>query len=167
MGVKHKTVKDEFPRMKKNMEVLNGEGVEVGVIKGEHTWLAAIHEYGCDIQITPRMRKFLHFKGLHVKEGTTHIKIPERSFLRSGYDENRDVVMKHARLLMADVVDGSISPDACMEAVGIELSSKIKDYAVDLKSPANHEYTLEHKNTSNPLVKTGDMVGGITWRKAK
>lgn len=46
MSVKHKTVKNEFPSMKKQMELLNGEGVEVGVLKGEHAWLASIHEYG-------------------------------------------------------------------------------------------------------------------------
>ena len=46
MGVKHKTVKNDFPEMKKQIDLIDGTGVEVGVLKGESKWLASIHEYG-------------------------------------------------------------------------------------------------------------------------
>lgn len=49
--------------------------------------IAQIHEFGAIINITPRMRRFLHAAGLHVKATTTQIVIPERSFLRKGWDE--------------------------------------------------------------------------------
>ena len=113
------------------------------------------------------MRAFLHMAGLHLKDSTTHIKIPERSFLRTGYDENRADVIQKAQRLMADVVSGDMGEGTLLMAVGEELSSKIKDYARDLNSPANHPFTVENKGSSNPLVSTGDMIGGITWRKAK
>ena len=153
--------------MVKRIEALDGEGVEVGVFKGEHAWLASIHEYGCNIPVTPKMRKFLAAKGLHLKKSTSHIKIPERSFLRTGYDTNRDAVIRKAGLLIADVVAGNMSADGCLKGVGLELSSKIKDYATDLSSPGNHPFTMSEKGSSNPLVDTGNMIGGITWRKAK
>lgn len=167
MGVKHKTIKNEFPSMKKRVEDLNGEAVEVGVLQGESKWLAGIHEYGCNIPVTEKMRKYLASQGLYLKSTTKFIRIPERSFLRSGFDDNRDDVMKKARLMMADVVAGDMTADACIKGVGLELSSVIKDYARDLDSPANHPFTVEQKGSSNPLVSTGDMIGGITWRKAK
>lgn len=167
MGVKVKTVKNEFPKMKARLEDLDGNGVEVGVLKGEHAWLAAIHEYGCDIKITPRMRKFLHWKGLHVKDSTTEIKIPERSFLRGGFDANEGKLVKKAELLLGEVIDGRMSADGCFEALGSDFRDRIRDYLVELDKPANHEYTLEHKNTSNPLIRTGNMLDGITWRKVK
>jgi len=167
VGVKHKTIKNDFPSMKKQIELLDGEGVEVGVLQGESAWLASIHEYGCNIPVTEKMRKYLASQGLHLKKSTTTIKIPERSFLRSGYDDNRDAVMKKASLMLADVVSGQMSANAVFKGVGLELSSKIKDYARDLDSPANHPFTVERKGSSNPLVSTGDMIGGITWRKAK
>lgn len=113
------------------------------------------------------MRAFLHMVGLHLKDSTTHIRIPERSFLRTGYDENRDAVIKKASMLMADVVSGEMGEGTMLIAVGTELSSKIKDYARDLDSPANHPFTADQKGSSNPLVDTGDMIAGITWRKAK
>ena len=46
MGFSHKTIKNDFPKMQKNIQLINGEGVEVGVLQGESKWLASIHEYG-------------------------------------------------------------------------------------------------------------------------
>lgn len=167
MAVKHKTVLNKFPEMNQQMELMNGQGVEVGVLKGENKWLAGIHEYGCDIKVTPKMRRYLARRGLYLKASTTHIKIPERSFLRTGYDQNRDAVAKKSSQLMAEVAAGNMTAKGCFTAVGLELSSKIKDYATDLSSPGNHPFTVENKGSSNPLVDTGDMIGSITWRKAK
>lgn len=113
------------------------------------------------------MRRFLAANGLYLNKKTTHIHIPERSFLRTGFDENVDDVKKKAALLMAQVLDGNMSARGFFTAVGLDLSSKIKDHARDLSSPANHPFTIERKGSSNPLVKSGDMIGGITWRKAK
>lgn len=159
--------------MKRQMELLNGKGIEVGVIRGEHKWLAPIHEYGLDIVVTPAMRAYLHKAGLHLKDSTTRIHIPERSFLRTGYDENKDAVLKKARLMMADVTSGKLSADTLFEAVGMELADAIRDYAVELSNPANHPFTVERKGSSNPLIGGGDGGGGemiregIHWRKTE
>lgn len=166
MKVSYKSKGDDFKSMIKRLEVIDGTAVEVGVLRGEHKWLAAIHEYGLDIEVTPAMRAYLHGQGLHLKDSTTHIHIPERSFLRTGYDKNRDNVMEKAKLLLQEVTAGRMSESAFFKAIGLELSGKIKDYARDLDSPANHPFTTEQKGSSNPLVDTGDMIGGITWRKA-
>lgn len=165
MGVTHKTIKNEFPKVFRELDVATGMAVEVGVLKGEHAWLASIHEYGLDIEVTPKMRAFLHRQGLHLKKETTHIHIPERSFLRTGYDQNRDAVLKKASGLLAEVAAGTMSADQMAKAVGIELSSAIRDYAVELSSPANHPFTIDQKGSSNPLVgPDGDMIGGIDYR---
>lgn len=167
MKVKYTSKGDGFKKMMKELKMLNGSGVEVGVLQGEHKWLAGIHEYGCDIEVTPKMRVFLHTQGLHLKESTTHIHIPERSFLRTGFDTHKDNVAKKAGKMLADVASGKMSAEAVYMGVGTELASKIKDYAVDLGAPGNHPFTTERKGSSNPLVDSGDMIGGISWRKAK
>lgn len=167
MKVSWKTIDNDFPDMQKQLKLVDGQAVEVGVLKGESAWLASIHEYGCDIPVTKKMRKYLASQGLYLSKNTTHIHIPERSFLRTGYDQNRDAVMQKGQKLLADVTAGKMTAEACMKALGLELSSKIKDYAVELSSPANHPFTTDRKGSSNPLVDTGDMIGGITWRKAK
>ncbi len=163
MGVKWTTKKNDFPSMERTLEGLNGRKVNVGCLDGAHAWLAAIHEYGCKIPVTPKMRAYLHHNGLHLSPKTTTIVIPERSFLRTGYDENIDKVLKKTDALLSDVLAGRMSEDTFLKAVGITLSSEIKDYARDLDKPANHPFTKSRKKSDNPLWDTGQMIGGITY----
>ena len=64
-------------------QVLNdADSVFIGVKKGKEVNIAAIHEFGCTIAVTPKMRAYLHHQGVHLKTETTHIHIPARPFLR-------------------------------------------------------------------------------------
>ncbi|MFR4538163.1 MAG: hypothetical protein ACLT5F_09110 [Anaerotignaceae bacterium] len=47
--VKWETKKNIIPDMITELEILDGKKIEVGVFEGENAWLAAIHEYGCNI----------------------------------------------------------------------------------------------------------------------
>ena len=165
MGVRIKTKFNRLPEIRHNAEALNGTSVQVGVLEGENAWLAGIHEYGCNIEITPKMRAWLHYNGLHVKDSTKYIKIPERAFLRNGYDENRDTVVKKSSTLLPDVLEGKISIEAFLDFVGTILSSKIRVDVRNLSSPPNHPFTTERKGSSNPLVDTGNMIDGINWQR--
>ena len=165
MGVKWKTKKNDFPKVEAYLERLDGKKVSVGVLGGgEQSWLASIHEYGCTIEVTDKMRKYLAATGLYLKKTTTHITIPERAFLRNGYDENKDEVIQKAEALLGDVIGGTMTPEQLFELVGLLLKSKIQDYARELDSPPNHPYTIERKGSSNPLVDTGDMIGAISYK---
>lgn len=167
MSVKWRTRHDDISKMTRTLEGLDGHAVEVGVLGGEHAWLAAIHEYGCTIQVTPKMRAYLHAHGLHLSETTRSIKIPERSFLRAGYDANVDEVMERARQVVAAAAQGDLTARAALEVVGALLRDRIRDYARDLSDPPNRPYTRKQKGSSNPLVDTGDMIGGIEWRESR
>lgn len=197
MKVQVKTLKDDTPRMKEAMDGLRGKVVNVGVLSGEHAWLASIHEYGC--KITPRgqyltipcnskavgrsARDFPDLFFLRTKEGNKflvrnkgkdqiefmfmlakEVNIPERSFLRAGFDQHHEEVLKKAQRLMKPLMDGSLSPDDYCDAVGQLLSDKIKNFARQLNSPPKSNITLAaNPNKANPLVQTGDMIGSITW----
>lgn len=163
MSVKIKTTKNKFPEMIKTAKALNRRKVNAGVLKGDHSWLASIHEYGCNIRVTDKMRAFLHSKGIHLKKSTTVIKIPERSFLRSGHDTYIDEVMEKSDKLISLVIGGQMSEEQLFKAVGEMLATKIKTYARDLTSPPNSEFTIEEKGSSNPLVDTGNMIEGISY----
>jgi hypothetical protein len=77
---------------------LNGSsGVWIGVRRGARTKdgkdivnIAAVHEYGCVIPVTPAMRKGFSakFQGLGIRKDTQYIVIPERSFLRATFDSD-------------------------------------------------------------------------------
>lgn len=200
MGVKikYKTKMDVTKDMLKNMSSAKGKSIEVGCIKGEHTWLAGIHEYGCDI--TPKNGKYLtvpispesigkkavDFNDMFVvqansgekflardkKDGEIEllfwlarsVKIPERSFLRTGHDEHINEVIKKAEKLIDQFLKGKITEDQYFDKIGQTLSAKIKKYARDVTSPSNASVTTENKGSSNPLVDTGNMIEGISWR---
>lgn len=165
MSVRYITKKDDLTKIATKLEGLKGRKVQVGVLQGDHAWLAGIHEYGCDIPVTPKMRAFLHSQGLHLKESTTHIHIPERSFLRSGHDKNVDKVMKQTERALSQVVAGKMDIDTLLDLYGEQMATAIKTYARDLSRPANHPFTTEQKGSSNPLVDSGSMIEGITWKK--
>lgn len=162
MGVKWTTKKNRFPEMEQAAAELNGRRVNVGV-EGEQAWLAGIHEYGCRIQVTDKMRAYLHSQGLHLKASTQYITIPERAFLRNGYDANKAEVIENAEGILPAVLDGSMDADKFLEMIGLILSSNIKDYAQHLDTPPLHSFTIKQKGSSNPLVDTGDMIGAITY----
>jgi len=164
MGVKWKTKKNDFPKVEAAIKGLDGKKVSVGVLEGESKWLAAIHEYGMKIEVTPPMRRYLAATGLYLKKTTTHITIPERAFLRNGYDKSKDEVIAKAEHLIGDVLGGTMSADQLFEIIGFLMKSRIQDYAVDLDSPPNHPYTLAHKGSTSPLIQSGDMIGGITYK---
>lgn len=44
--------------------------------------LGAVHEFGATINVTQKMRNYLHHLGIHLRKDTTTIVIPTRSFLR-------------------------------------------------------------------------------------
>ena len=164
MGATWKTTKNEFPKVLKRLETLNAKSIEIGALQGAHAWLAAIHEYGCDIVVTPKMRAFLHYQGLHLKDSTKVIKIPERSFLRSSHDENAEGIIRQSERALGQVVAGKMSVEQYLDMVGRDYVSMVKDFIVELDSPPNHEYTIEQKGSDNPLIDTGGLLESISYR---
>ena len=69
----------------------------IGVKKGKEANIAAVHEFGCTIRVTHKMRAYLHYNGIHLKASTKYIHIPARPFLRPvllGHEFTADVVTK-------------------------------------------------------------------------
>lgn len=165
MGVvKWKTKTNKLPMVSKSVKTIGGKKVQVGALSGEHAWLAGIHEYGCRIKVTEKMRDFLHSQGLHLNPNTTEIVIPERSFIRNGHDENADRIIEQTERALSQVIAGNMSVDDMLDLYGQQMATAIKTYARDLNNPANHPFTIEQKGSSNPLVgKTGEMIEKITW----
>lgn len=143
---------------------LDGRSVKAGVPDGEQAWLAGIHEFGLNIAVTPKMRAFLHANGLHLSPSTTEIRIPERSFLRNGFDASRNDVKKQAERALKSMTNGALDADDVLELIGSTLAKKIQTYARDLGTPAKHPFTLKmNGGKANPLIDSGDMINSITF----
>lgn len=164
MSVTRRTVRDKTYQLERSIKGIGNKKIVVGCLDGgENAYIASIQEYGVRIEITPKMRAWLHYNGLHVKKETKYIEIPERAFLRNGYDINIETITKKSSELMNEVIDGEMSAETFLAAIGTELRDAIKRYAIELKTPANHPFTIKRKGSSNPLVDTGQMIESIKY----
>ena len=165
MGVKWKTTKDDFPKVSAAAKAIGNGKVKVGALNGSNAYLAAIHEYGCTIPVTQKMRAWFAYQGYPLKKSTTVIKIPERSFLRTGHDENVDRVISQTERAISQVLAGKMTVDDMLDLYGQQMSTAIKTYMRDLNSPPNSGMTVDRKGSSNPLIDTGGLLESITWEK--
>ncbi|KFI02014.1 hypothetical protein P8846_11130 [Bacillus spizizenii] len=137
--------------------------VKVGILDSERQMIAAVHEFGCRIAVTDRMRNYLAAKGLYLKKETQYINIPERSFIRAGWDENEEEIVQKVEDLVNRALENGDSMNDIMETVGLLAKGRLQVYARDLRNPANHPFTTEEKGSSNPLVDTGEMIGSMDY----
>ena len=95
---------------------------------------------------------------------TKEIDIPERSFIRAGFDENESNIKEKGSSLLQLLINHDTDLDIFFETLGEYTTSKIKSYLVDLKSPANSALTSNLKGSSNPLVDTGRLRDAISYK---
>lgn len=153
---------DEILREIRN---LKRKEIKVGVHgQGEISMIANVHEYGTTIRVTPKMRGWFSAQGYPLKKSTTEIVIPERSFIRSGFDENVDDVFNKMRDLFPQVLELNLNANVFADMVGLEMAGKIQDKIQSLRSPANSQMTKDRKGSSNPLIDSGRLLGAIDRR---
>ncbi|AVK98846.1 hypothetical protein FCT18_14745 [Lysinibacillus sphaericus] len=151
---------NRIPEIKRDLQRARNKKAKVGYIKdSELAMIASVHEYGARIEVTDKMRGYLSSQGLHLKADTTHIIIPERSFMRTGADLHERDVQRKAEQLIDKVIAGNVSVETFFEQLANELKGKIQEHAIDLDNPVNHPFTVEQKGSSNPLVKSGGLIG--------
>jgi len=162
------TDKNKIPELVKELEYLASHQLEIGILSGEQEsdilLIANVHEFGTRIQVTDKMRAYLHSIGIHLRGDTKEINIPERSFIRQGFDSNINEINSTIEKLLNGVLEGKTTGRAMLEALGGQVVSKMQEYLINLSEPPNHPATIERKGSSNPLVDTSQMVNSITWR---
>lgn len=145
-------MKDEnrIPKLVHELEYLVNHKIEVGILSGSGTPTAG----GEDILSIA----FTHEFGFSARN------IPERSFMRAGFDENVDEIQRTAETLLDGVLQGRTTGKAMLEALGGVVVSMIQNYLTDLSTPPLSARTIEQKGSSNPLIDTGQLRSSITWK---
>lgn len=162
-------VKDEnsIPKYIEMLEQLTSTIIEVGIFgedSSEILMIANVQEFGCNIKVTDKMRNYLHAIGLHLKKTTREIRIPERSFIRSGFDDKESKIRNTANKYLEQVLGMELSADAFFNTLGEYIVGQLQEYMTDLRIPPNHPFTIEQKGSSNPLIDTGRLRQSITYR---
>ena len=137
--------------------------------------IAAAHEFGATINHPGGTRydknadgkaKFVSHSFMGPVRGVTSahkIVIPERSFLRSTLNENKDKATKLLiRELKGDISQGDFSGRA-FAIVGENLSGEVKRKIQSGIEPALDPETVRRKGSSKPLIDTGNLLQSITY----
>ncbi len=167
MGV---TISDRnrIPEIIRELEYLANHRLEVGIfgdeVHGGLLMIARVHEFGVRIEVTPKMRAFLHHIGIHLRADTEHINIPERSYLRATFDQQQGDLGQVLEHLAGLVVKGSITGEAALGRAGAWFVGKIQATISAGIDPPLGEQTIKRKGSSTPLIDTGRLWQSITWR---
>jgi hypothetical protein len=96
--------------------------------------------------------------------GTADGHVPERSFIRSTIDENREKYLGALTKATGRAVDkGTAAMKTELGKVGARVTADIQRKIVALKEPPNAPSTIEKKGSANPLIDKGRLRQSIDW----
>lgn len=93
--------------------------------------------------------------------------IPERSFIRSAFDENRVSLKKIMDDSLGELLDGRATHTKALNKAGAALRKMIKAKIIAFRSPANAPSTIAKKGFDNPLIDTKKLLNSIEYKKMK
>lgn len=135
-------IKDKgYSNLKKAYEVANSKVVEVGFIEGTSDFVlykAVTNEFG---------------------DG-----VPERSFIRSTFNENTNEMKKTFKKLNDSISKGNYNVIQKLNLIGMKFTTLIQDKITNLKEPPNAPMTIALKGSSNPLIDKGEMREDVNYR---
>ena len=92
-------------------------------------------------------------------------KIPERSFMRSTYDEKQQEWNKTLDKIVGNITEGNINNiEQKINLVGVQVANDIKEKIDSNIPPALSEATIRRKGSSRTLIDTGVMRASITYK---
>ncbi|TRW26228.1 hypothetical protein FL857_05950 [Criibacterium bergeronii] len=166
MGITVTKDVNNVPKLLETIEKLKNQKIQVGILSkadGKMLMIATVHEFGCTIEVTDKMRAYLNSQGLHLKKDTKVINIPQRSFIRAGFDENEQNIISRMQALIEKVIFDELDINDFYEFIGNYCVGKLQEFLVNLDNPSLSSYTIEKKGSSNPLIDTGHLKDTITF----
>lgn len=89
--------------------------------------------------------------------------IPQRSFMRSSFDENLTRIESFITLKYGQVIDGNISARDAVGLVGQAMTGTIQRKIRQITFPPNSALTIARKGSSKPLIDFGQMIASIRY----
>lgn len=169
MGLKitKKVTNDNTQKLKEIINQLKGKTIQVGIFGSAGSDIlmyAGVSEFGCEINVTPKMRAWLNYNGLHLKADTTVIHIPERSFIRKTANEKQDDMKSFIQESLNMLLTFQIDTQAFFSRVGQYLVQITQKTILDTSEPPNNPFTIERKGSSHPLIDSGRLLSAISYQ---
>ena len=142
------TDKNNIARLKDVLKELKNYTVEVGIFgSDEYVMIASVHEFGTTI-----------------RQGKGSITIPERSFLRTTFDEKNEEWVSFFISQLKQVLGLKMDVQTLYKRLGTKMVADIQERITDLDAPPNAPSTIAQKGSSNPLIDTGGLRMRITYK---
>lgn len=112
---------------------------------------AVVNEYGAEI----------------IAANGNVIRIPERSYIRASFDDNKKQIYNSVEDMLDDVLNGELTTKEMAAIIGENGVRMIRNHILAGVEPANAPATLENKKGDLPLVDHGDLLKSLDWRIVK
>ena len=155
-----------IPKRLKELRILSHQNAIVGIQENASEKLqmiAGVQEFGCDITVTPKQRRYLHSQGLHLKSNTVKIVIPQRSYIRSTADDGQALNKLKDRVEFAiyALLEGLKNGKYVLNAAGTSMQGSIQERIGKGIPPQLHEFTVSRKGSTVPLINKGKLLNAI------
>lgn len=92
--------------------------------------------------------------------------IPERSFLRSTFDEEKPKIDNMVQKMLVQVYAGKMTGEQLLNRLGLYLQSRVQAKIRSIKSPPKSGLTMaaEGPGKTKPLLDTGRLLQSITYQ---
>lgn len=93
--------------------------------------------------------------------------IPERSFMRTTFDDKKESWWSKTKKLKQLILSGRMTVSKALDSLGmtLERDHKSKILTQDPRWPELKTKTIERKKSSKKLIDTAQMVNSITYKK--
>jgi len=139
---------NNISRLKDVLKELKNYSVEIGIFgSDEYVMVASVHEFGATI-----------------RRGGGSITIPERSFLRTTFDEKNEEWVNFFKSQLKQVLGLQMDVQTLFNRLGARMVGDVQKKITDLDAPPNAPSTIIKKGSSNPLIDTGGLRMRVTYR---
>jgi hypothetical protein len=160
------SIKDinKIPKFRKKLKELQKRKIQIGILGDQQLALVGgVNEFGAKIPISDVMRKVFAANGFPIKKETKNFIIPERSWLRSSFDDKKNIkeVVKNAERFF--IVDEPLKK--VLDTIGLFMVAAVQKKIRSNIQPGNHPFTTQQKGGKNKtLVNTGRLIQGVTHK---
>ncbi len=91
------------------------------------------------------------------------VTIPERSFIRAGYDANKNALAEAAHELVGRVVLGELTAEQVCNNLGRQAVAMIQEYMDTVTSPKSSLTLASAPGKTSPLVQSGRLRNSISF----
>ncbi|NKQ20503.1 hypothetical protein [Brevibacillus laterosporus] len=164
VNVKVREEKKTLRKVKKQVAELSKTRAKVGYLQDREQLLIAIfNEYGAKIPVTDKVRGLFIALGMPLKKDKKFIIVPERSFLRTGYEKSEPTLLREMEKLLDDTLQGRISADQAMKRAAKKLTADVKDHMQSGSFQKNAPLTQKLKGSNNPLMDEKKLIDSLEF----